>query len=228
MRFDVDLPNPAHQPPVSSRALDAIRPRAEVVIRRLWKVREWNRENVPSGPCLLAINHLSNLDGPLVVGIVPNTMALAKKELFRGPLGATLRLVGQIPIDRWHPDATAMKRAIEVLRSGRKAAIFPEMHRGPGTFERFEAGVAYLALVTGAPVLPVAVFGTLGAKGGLPAPGSPLNVVYGESIAVSAIPWPRTPGKVAALATELHAACQAHVLAAQELTGASLPGQRKI
>ena len=67
---------------------------------------------------------------------------------------------GQIPLDRFNADPLAVKRCLRVLRSGGVVGIFPEGSRGAGEFDRFHTGAAYLALVTGAPIIPVVQFGT--------------------------------------------------------------------
>ena len=71
-----------------------------------------------------------------------------------------LLAAGQIRLDRFHADPAGVKTCLRVLRDGLTVGIFPEGSRGSGTLERFHRGAAYFALVTGAPVVPVTLFGT--------------------------------------------------------------------
>ena len=219
-------PDTTRLPPLSLRALDAARPKVERVLRHRWRIETHGQENLPAGPVVFAVNHLGVFDGPLLVAVTPGTLAMAKIELYRGPVGRALTLFGQIPVDRSQADLAATRRCLQVLQSGRRLAIFPEAHRGPGDFRVFKPGVAYFALVTGAPVVPVALLGTRAPGHGVkavPPKGSRICVVYGEPVDVPAIPWPRTPELVGETAARLQEACRRHVVAAQELTGMALP-----
>ncbi len=122
----------------------------------------------PSGPLLICSNHLSNFD-PLVYGaIVPRVLhALTKSELFDSrPLGAYLARCNCIPVRRGEPDRLAIRGALAVLRSGGALVLFPEGHRSPpGRPRPFEAGAGYLALRSGAQVLPCAIWGSEGVLG---------------------------------------------------------------
>ena len=110
-----------------------------------------------SSPC----NHIGVADGPLLAAFAPRPVhALTKYEMFAGKLGGFLHGSGQIPLDRFHTDPAAVKSCLRVLRDGRAVGIFPEGRRGTGDLERFHRGAAYFALVSGAPVVPVAILGT--------------------------------------------------------------------
>ena len=81
------------------------------------------------------------------------------------------------------------------------AGIFPEGTRGDGELRRFHHGAAYLALVTGAPVVPVTMLGTRPPGGGgnaLPARGDTVDLVFGQPWRTTQQPWPRTREHVAA------------------------------
>ena len=67
---------------------------------------------------------------------------------------------GQIPLDRFHVDLAAIRLALRTLEDGHVVGVFPEGARGPGDMTSPRAGAAYLALVTGAPVVPVSFLGT--------------------------------------------------------------------
>lgn len=217
---------PSALPPLDLRLLDVLRPAVDAGLHRWFRVEEFGRDRLPEGPALLAVNHLSNLDGPLVVALLPHTLALAKDDLYHGPLGWFLDHVGQIPVDRSLADVHAVKRCLQVLQSGHRLAIFPEAHRGHGDFSHFRPGVAYLAMVTGVPVVPVALFGTRPYAthvSTLPERGDRISVVYGDPIAVPQVPWPRRPDAVAAEARRLQELCRQHVVEAAREADAELP-----
>jgi 1-acyl-sn-glycerol-3-phosphate acyltransferase len=181
-----------------------------------------------TGPALMTPNHLSLLDGPLLGAIAPRMLhQLGKIEAFGGLQGAILRRVGQIPVDRSLYDMLAVRQSIQVLRDGRVLNIYPEGTRGPGDFRLIHGGVAYLAMVTGAPILPVALMGTRVPGGdveGFPPAGSRIDVVYGEPFSVERVPFPRRHSDVQAIADQIGDVLRAHVKAAVEATGHPLPG----
>ena len=114
-----------------------------------------------SGPVLLAGNHTGYLDGPLVVVHAPREVrALTKVELYRGALGSALDLIGQLPVRRGMPDRTALEASATELAAGGCVAIFPEGTRGTGDLQHVLRGVGWLALHSGAPIVPVACLGS--------------------------------------------------------------------
>ncbi|MBN6056871.1 1-acyl-sn-glycerol-3-phosphate acyltransferase [Nonomuraea sp. RK-328] len=119
-----------------------------------------------TGPAILAANHLSVLDSFLLPALLPRPVTfVAKNEYFSGnPVaGWFMRLGNSLPIDREsaHAAQTMLDAATEVLESGELFGIHPEGTRSPdGRLYRGKIGVAWLALRTGAPVLPVALSGT--------------------------------------------------------------------
>ncbi len=126
---------------------------------------------------IFAANHIGVLDGPLLAIFAPRPVhALTKHEMFRGRTGRFLRRSGQIPLDRFAADPRAVRTALRVLRDGGAVGVFPEGTRGDGELHRFHHGAAYLALVSGAPVVPVILLGTREPGGGIdstPDPGRP-------------------------------------------------------
>jgi 1-acyl-sn-glycerol-3-phosphate acyltransferase len=154
----------------------------------LWRPRVLGAWKVPaSGPVILAVNHSHNIDGPMVMGVAPRPMHfLIKKEAFVGPLGAFLTGIGQLEVDRATADRTAITRALGVLRDGGVLGIFPEGTRGEGDFGSLRAGLAYFAVRSGAPIVPVAVLGSAEHKGRLIAALPPLrsrvDVVFGDPV----------------------------------------------
>jgi 1-acyl-sn-glycerol-3-phosphate acyltransferase len=120
------------------------RPGARWLIRRWYDVRVHHAERFPaSGPVVVAANHIGVIDGPLLAIFAPRPVhALTKIEMFQGPLGGFLHLVGQIPLDRLRTDPPAIRTSLQVLEAGGAVGVFPEGTRGPGTLETFRAGRA--------------------------------------------------------------------------------------
>lgn len=223
-----ELPASAKRHP-ARYLLHPLRPLARTVIRRRVQVRISNGEKLPArGPVILASNHVGVADGPLLAIFAPRPVhALTKQEMFKGPMNRFLLSSGQVPLDRFNADPLAVKRCLRVLRSGNVVGIFPEGSRGSGEFHRFHTGAAYLALVTGAPIVPVVQFGTRepGARSGsLPARGEVVDMVFGDPIQFPQTAWPRRKHEVAARSVELREHLIAHLQAAKELTGRDLPG----
>jgi 1-acyl-sn-glycerol-3-phosphate acyltransferase len=128
-------------------------------------------ENVPpSGGFIVAPNHLSFLDSVLVQALMPRAVAFfAKAEYFTGTgvKGALMRSffegVGSIPVQRGQQAASvqALKTLLEMLEAGDGVGIYPEGTRSrDGLLYRGRTGVGWLALTTGAPVVPVGLLGT--------------------------------------------------------------------
>ncbi|WP_344079745.1 lysophospholipid acyltransferase family protein [Streptomyces crystallinus] len=153
----------------------------------LWKPRVLGAWRVPAGgPVILAVNHAHNIDGPMLMGTAPRPVHfLIKKEAFVGPLDPFLRGIGQVKVDRSTVDRTAIDQAIGVLDGGGVLGIFPEGTRGEGDFASLRAGLAYFALRSGAPIVPVAVLGSTERRGrlikALPPLRSRVDVVFGDA-----------------------------------------------
>jgi 1-acyl-sn-glycerol-3-phosphate acyltransferase len=205
------------------------RPTSRWLIRRWYDVREHGTDRVPrTGPVVVAANHTGVIDGPLLAIFGPRPVhVLTKEEMFRGPLGPFLRLTGQIELDRFVTDLSAIRSCLHVLERGGAVGIFPEGNRGAGDLTRAHHGAAYLALVTGAPVVPLMMFGTRppgGHKDALPVRRSRLDLVYGAPFEVERTPWPRTKQLVAATAMALRARMLEDLRSGLALTGQQLPG----
>lgn len=123
-------------------------------------------EHVPlTGPVLLASNHLSAVDTILIPSFSPRKVQfLAKSALFQRPIGRWFfTRIGAIPVYRevGSESQAALNAGTRVLRAGHVFAVFPEGSRSPdGRLYRGRSGAAYLALETGAAVVPVGVIGT--------------------------------------------------------------------
>ncbi len=147
-------------------------------------------ENIPrSGPYLIAANHASHLDPPLVGCQVARQMRFfARRSLWSGRVASWwLDHVECIPVDRDSGDIGAIKRVLQALHEERAVVLFPEGTRSPdGRLQKPKAGVGLLACKTGVPVVPCRVFGSHTAFGkgqAVPRPGSPVTVVFGAPIA---------------------------------------------
>lgn len=152
----------------------------------LWRPRVLGAWKVSStGPLIFAVNHSHNIDGPMVLSVAPRPVHfLIKKEAFVGPLGTFLTGIGQLDVDRHNTDRAAITRALGVLDHGGVLGIFPEGTRGEGDFASLRAGLAYFAVRSGAPVVPVAVLGSSERPGrlirALPPLRSRVDVVFGD------------------------------------------------
>lgn len=169
---------------------------------------------VPDGPVLLAVNHTALVDGPLLYGQFPRPVAfLVKAEVFRGPLGTLLRHTGQIPVRRGTVESAPLLTALERLGAGGIVGVFPEGTRGDGEVAQVRHGIAYLAVRSGAPVVPVAVHGTRRRRGRdiLVPRRPPVLVSVGPPLHLSRGPASRRT--VAAAASEIHRTLAAHVAA---------------
>lgn len=156
------------------------------LMHSLWRPRVLGAWRVPAeGPVILAVNHSHMIDGPMLMGTSPRPIHfLIKKEAFVGPLDPFFRRTGQVRVDRSTADRTAVAQASRVLADGNVLGIFPEGTRGEGDFASLRSGLAYFALRSGAPVVPVAVLGCAGNPGRLvpqlPKLRSRVDVVFGD------------------------------------------------
>nr|WP_239579017.1 lysophospholipid acyltransferase family protein [Microlunatus panaciterrae] len=198
-------------------------------MRLYWRIEIHSEDLVPqTGPVILAANHLGVVDGPLLVAISHRlSFAMAKREIFVGWLGRMLAHLGQISVDRHQVDKHAISRAIQVLRTDGVLAVFPEGVRAAGDLAWARGGAVYLAMVTGAPIVPVALLGTRlpgQTTNQLPARRSTIHVVYGNPIRVPQYDWPRRKVVVAEWTERVRRELADHVVAAQLRTGVALPG----
>ena len=127
-----------------------------------WRV--YNPENVPqTGPVILASNHASYLDPPLVgSGLNRAINYLARDTLFRFPLiGALLRKWNAVPVDREGGGAAGLRAILDRLLEGGAIILFPEGTRtATGELGVARSGLGLTIIKSQAPVVPVRVFGT--------------------------------------------------------------------
>ncbi|MFF8644436.1 lysophospholipid acyltransferase family protein [Streptomyces sp. NPDC015345] len=191
----------------------------------LFKPRVLGSWRVPArGPVILAVNHAHNVDGPMVMGVAPRpTHFLIKKEAFIGPLGPFLEAIGQVKVDRSIADRTAITRALGVLEQGGCLGIFPEGTRGEGDFASLRAGLAYFAVRSGAPIVPVAVLGSTDKRGRLikqlPPLRSRVDVVFGDPFEAGDGSGRRTRKALDEATVRIQERLSAHLENARRLTG---------
>lgn len=127
----------------------------------VWNTKVIGGHNIPrEGRVVVAANHTGIIDGPLLHGALPRgSHFIIKEEAFSGVIGFLMRGAGQIPVDRTSGRA-ALVTALALLNEDRLVGVFPEGTRGRGDVSDAKAGVAWLAVRSGAPVIPVAILGT--------------------------------------------------------------------
>jgi len=187
--------------------------------RMLGRVEVVGAERVPaSGGLLLAVNHSALVDGPLLYGVLRRpAVFLTKIEVFRGIVGSTLRRIGQIPVRRGIAERAPLQAALAILAAGGVVGVFPEGSRGNGSVEQVQHGVAYLALRSGCPVLPVACHGTVRLFHRRTLRRPPVRVAFGDPIQ---LPDERRASRrmIATAAEDIRVALAAHVAATRPPT----------
>ena len=156
-----------------------------------WRV--CNPERVPrTGPVILASNHASILDPPLVgSGLKRDINYLARESLFRFPgIGWLLRSWQAVPVDRDGGGARGLKAILGRLLAGGAIILFPEGTRTrDGKLQPARSGIGLIVIKSDAPVIPVRVFGTFEAYGlhvKIPRPCR-LTVKYGKPMEFAAL-----------------------------------------
>lgn len=166
-------------------------------------------EQIPKrGGVLVACNHLSYLDPPLLAVACPRLLSfMARADLFgHWLLGTYLRAVGVLPLQRGEGDVVALRGAVDRLRRGEAVAIFPEGGRQfSGVAGAARRGVGLLSATACVPIVPAVVHGTFQAL----TPGtrrlhrSKIRVAFGSVI-------PYTTGSVSTVGPTSHTATRLH------------------
>ncbi len=156
--------------------------------RIYFRLRVYGKENIPAqGAVLIAANHSSYLDPPMIaLGINREIQYLAKQELFSIPLiGWWIRKIGTHPVRRKEGDTKAIFSVMRLLKKNHAVGMFPEGTRtDDGKMQPFEDGIAWIAIRTQTPIVPLYLHGTFdalprGAK--LPRPKK-VTMIVGEPI----------------------------------------------
>lgn len=139
----------------------------KVILRVLFTVvlrmRVEGTENIPKeGPLVIASNHLSLLDPPVIgTAATRKVHFMAKQELFVPILGDIYKILGAFPVRRGGADRAAIKHGIEILQSSQVLAIFPEGTRSKtGKLGKAEPGALMMASKAMATIVPCCVIGT--------------------------------------------------------------------
>jgi 1-acyl-sn-glycerol-3-phosphate acyltransferase len=140
-----------------------------------------------SGPAILAANHASFLDPPLVGAALPRTISyLARENLFRFPLfGSLLRAWDVVPVDREGGSPAGLKAILDHLAANRAVVLFPEGTRSrDGQLQSARSGIGLLVIKSIAPVIPIRIRGTFEAYARgmwLPRP-RPVSIRFGAPL----------------------------------------------
>jgi 1-acyl-sn-glycerol-3-phosphate acyltransferase len=183
---------------------------ADLVLR--WPMRWWlhlrveGAEHVPErGPAILAINHESALDIPVVVIACPRRLTyMAKRELYKNAgVSWSLDRLGAFRVDRAHFDVEAIRMGLAVLGRGGVLGMYPEGTRNPGELLPFLPGAAWMALRTGAPLVPVSLLGTERAAEAKRPRAVRVRVTFGDPIRTERVADPRERMRRTAALTEV-------------------------
>lgn len=119
-----------------------------------------NKEYIPkNGKCILAGNHLSDLDAYMIYKSTKRPVHfIAKKELFKGKFAWFFKMMLCIPVDRQNKNPEAKAKVLELLNNEEVVLIFPEgTYRKKDTLLPFKPGVINFAKLSGAPIIPFAM-----------------------------------------------------------------------
>jgi 1-acyl-sn-glycerol-3-phosphate acyltransferase len=176
------------------------------------RVRVEGLENIPPGSCILASNHASNADPPILTTVIPRRVAvLVKKELFRIPIFAqAMRVSHYVSVDRGAREAAASAGAVvRFLRAGDSFLMFPEGTRSAdGRLQPFKKGVATMAVEAGVPIVPISIGGTqkILRKGSWALQPGLVTIRFGHAVDASAYSMSRRPQLLADVAAAIAAA----------------------
>jgi 1-acyl-sn-glycerol-3-phosphate acyltransferase len=168
--------------------------------RIFFRVRVLHRERmINHGPVILASNHESYLDPPLVGAVADRAVFfLARKTLLEGPFfGWLLPKLNVIPVDQEGNDRSALKALIRILKAGEGTLVFPEGERTlDGRLRPALPGLGFVLAKTLAPVVPMRIFGAREAwpRGSSRVRFRPITIVVGEPIYFTAADL-QPPGK---------------------------------
>ena len=164
---------------------------AKLLARVFFRMRVVHPERmVESGPLILAVNHTSYFDPPLA-GICSRrgVYYLARKTLLQWPFfGPLFPAMNVIPVERDGNDMSALREVIKKIKEGNGVVLFPEGTRSKdGNIQPARAGIGFVIAKTGAPVLPMRIFGAYDAfpKNSKRLHFTQITVVIGEPLVFS-------------------------------------------
>lgn len=135
-----------------------------IIVKLVFCLEITGQNNIPkNGGAIIASNHISLLDPPVIGCSIPRYVHfMAKEELFKYPVfNWIITQLKAFPVRRGMPDRTAIRTAINLLESGEIVGLFPEGTRSKnGVLGNPEPGLAMIAVKTGSPIIPAAVIGT--------------------------------------------------------------------
>ena len=135
----------------------------------MFRIEVRGADQIPRrGRLLLAANHISGYDPPLIGSVIPRVAYfMAKKELFRNPLlGALLRFYHCIPVDRAELSPSTIRRVSGLLQHEQALLMFPEGTRTrTGAMLELKAGIGMLACATRSNIMPVRIDGLFNVRG---------------------------------------------------------------
>ena len=155
-----NLYEPYNTPPVLYHALRWV---TTLIVAVALHLRVFGLRNVQArGAFIIASNHLSWADIPLVaVRLHRKVVYMAKEEYFTSRIAWVVRLLGAFPVKRGEGDRQALRTGEEQLKKGNILVMFPEGTRSrTRTMAKGHAGLGLIALRTGVPVVPVAIWGS--------------------------------------------------------------------
>ncbi len=137
-----------------------------------------------TGQLIIASNHLSWVDVPLIPAYLKRRVVyMSKEETFKGLGGRLVRFLGAFPVKRGEADRQSLRAAEKQLKAGLILCIFPEGTRSKiHTLGQAHAGMGMIALRSGAPVLPVAIWGS---ENALKKFRPRIHVVFGEPMTLT-------------------------------------------
>lgn len=139
---------------------------AKLFFKLFFRLRILGIEHFRPGPGILAANHTSNFDPPVLSVSCPEEVHfLAKASLFKIPLlGSLIRILNSHPVSSQGLDPKTFKQLFSLLHEQKKVIVFPEGQRSKtGTLQPFERGIGFIALKSGTPIFPCYIQGTFDA-----------------------------------------------------------------
>jgi 1-acyl-sn-glycerol-3-phosphate acyltransferase len=149
---------------VDPRWYHTVRRIIHFLLRLLYRLEVSGAENVPlEGAVIMATNHIHWLDPPILLAAIPQrevTGFIARKYEERFFVGWLVNSMGGIFVQREGIDRRALEESLRALAAGEMLGMAPEGSRSKsGALQRAPAGLAYLAHKSGAPILPIVVYG---------------------------------------------------------------------